>query len=308
MSEPLDWDLLQSFLAVARTGTLTGAARRLGIEHSTLSRRLTLLERGLGAKLFERSQSGYMLTQQGELLLERSESVESAVLSIQSDVGQSGSRVSGSVRIGAPDGFGTSVLAPSFGRLTAAHPNLDIDLVATPRSFSLSRREADIVIGLSRPAHGRLYTRLLTKYELGVYGATSYAERWAELKDVEDLANQPFISYIEDLIFTPELDYIHSIHKDITPHIRSSNLLAQLQATAAGVGLCVLPCFLADTDPRLIRILPESIRLTRSFWMAIHADMIKLARIRVTAEFIVDEVCRAAERFMPRIPHRTPSL
>jgi len=308
MSEPLDWDLLQSFLAVARSGTLTGAARRLGIDHSTLSRRLTLLEHGLGTQLFERSQSGYTLTQQGELLLSRSESIESAVLSIQSDIGQSGSRVSGSVRIGAPDGFGTSVLAPGFGRLTAAHPNLDIDLVATPRSFSLSRREADIVIGLSRPVHGRLYTRMLTEYELGVYGAAANAERWAHFRGAPDLAGQPFISYIDDLIFAPELDYIHSIHKDITPHIRSSNLLGQLQATVAGAGLCVLPCFLADGDSRLVRILPRDIRLTRSFWMVIHADMIKLARIRVTAEFIVEEVRRAAERFIPRIPHLSSEL
>jgi len=300
MSEPFDWDLLQSFLAVARSGTLTGAARRLGIDHSTLSRRLTLLERGLGTKLFERSQSGYTLTQQGELLLERSETMESAVLSIQSDIGQSSSRVSGSVRVGAPDGFGTSILAPSFGRLTTAHPNLDIDLVATPRSFSLSRREADIVVGLSRPVHGRLYTRLLTEYELGVYGAAIHSARWAHFKRVEDLASQPFISYIDDLIFAPELDYIHSIHKEITPHIRSSNLLAQLQAAAAGAGLCILPCFLADADSRLVRILPSDIRLTRSFWMVIHADMIKLARVRVTAEFIVEEVRRAAQRFMPR--------
>lgn len=302
MSQPFDWDLLQSFLAVARAGKLTGAARRLAIDHSTLSRRLTTLETSLGAKLFERHVSGYSLTPQGEHLLRHAEALESTILAVQSDVGQSSSRVSGIVRIGAPDGFGTAFLAPAIGRLSAAHPDLDIDLVATPRSFSLSRREADIVIGLSRPAHGRLHARMLTDYELGVYAGKDHVALWAGIATSDDLGTRPFISYIDDLIFAPELDYIPSISRTIVPRIRSSNLIAQLQATAAGAGLCVLPCFLADGDDRLIRVLPDDIRLVRSFWMIVHTDMRDLARIRVTGDFIVEEVRRAVHRFLPRAP------
>jgi DNA-binding transcriptional LysR family regulator len=300
MSKSLNWDLLQSFLAVARTGKLTSAAKRLAIDHSTLSRRLTALEVSLGAKLFERHVSGYSLTPQGEHLLRRAETIESTILAIQSDVGQSSSHVSGAVRIGAPDGFGTAFLSPVIGRLSAAHPDLDIDLVATPRSFSLSRREADIAIGLSRPAHGRLYARMLTDYELGVYAAKKNEALSAGILAADDLASYPFISYIDDLIFAPELDYLPLISRGIVPRIRSSNLIAQLQATAAGAGLCVLPCFLADTDERLVRVLPDKVRLTRTFWMIVHADMRDLARIRVTGEFIADEVRRAAHRFLPR--------
>lgn len=111
MSLSFDWDLLQSFLAVARAGKLTSAARRLKIDHSTLSRRLTTLEAGLGAKLFERHVSGYALTPQGEHLLQRAEVIESTVLAIQSDVAHASLRVSGTVRIGAPDGLGTAFLA-----------------------------------------------------------------------------------------------------------------------------------------------------------------------------------------------------
>ena len=146
MSQLFDWDLLQSFLAVARTGKLTTAAKRLKIDHSRLSRRLTALETSLGAKLFERQVVGYSLTPQCEHLLGRAETMESTILAIQSDVGQSRSQVSGTVRIGAPDGFGTAFLAPVVNRLLLAQPGLDIDLVATPRSFSLSKREADIAI------------------------------------------------------------------------------------------------------------------------------------------------------------------
>lgn len=299
MRSAFDWDLLQSFLAVARTGKLTGAAKRLKIDHSTLSRRLTALEGALGAKLFERRVSGYALTPQGEHLLRRAEAMESTVLAIQSDVAQSSSQVSGAVRIGAPDGFGTAVLAPAIGRLSAAHPDLDIELVATPRSFSLSRREADIAIGLSPPGHGRLRARKLTDYALGIYGAKAAEALHAGIASVEDLAARPFISYIDDLIFAPELDYIPSISKAIAPRIRSSNLIAQLQAAAAGAGLCVLPCFLADGDARLVRVLPDSVRLIRTFWMIVHADLHDLARIRVTCDFIAEEVRHSGARFLP---------
>jgi len=299
MRQAFDWDLLQSFLAVARTGKLTVAARRLKIDHSTLSRRLTALETALRAKLFERRLSGYALTPQGEELLARAEIIESNALAIQSDMVQNSTQVSGAVRIGAPDGFGTAVLAPIIGRLSAAHPDLDIELVAMPRSFSLSKREADIAIGLSRPAQGRLHSRKLTDYELGVYAAKSQHDLWADVRTADEFATRPFISYIDDLIFAPELDYVPSIAQGITPRIRSSNLIAQMQATAAGAGLCVLPCFLADGDDRLVRVLPGTVQLTRTFWMIVHSDMRDLARIRATSDFIAEEVRRAASRFLP---------
>jgi len=300
MSQPFDWDLLQSFLAVARTGTLTGGARSLKIDHSTLSRRLAALEASLGARLFERHVTGYTLTSQGEHLLARAESMESTALAIQSDVGQSGARISGTVRVGAPDGFGTVFLAPLLGKLLAAHPDLHVDLVPTPRGFSLSKREADIAVALSRPDHGRLYARKLTDYELGVYASKASPELWAQIRTPEDLAARPFIGYIDDLLYDTELDYMALVSESIQPRIRSSNLIAQSQATIAGAGLCILPCFLADLEPRLVRVLPDIVRLMRTIWLIVHSDMRELARIQVVGDFIADEVRRAATRFLPR--------
>jgi DNA-binding transcriptional LysR family regulator len=299
MSQIFDWDLLQSFLAVARTGKLTVAAKRLGVDHSTLSRRLTTLEASLGAKVFERALSGYTLTHQGENLLARAEAMESTALAIQSDVGEGRSQVSGTVRIGAPDGFGTAFLAPVIGELAAAQPDLHIDIVATPRSFSLSKREADIAIGLSRPAHGRLHVRKLTDYRLGLYAAKAATGLWQGVGSVEAIGRRPFISYIDDLIFAPELDYVPPAVKALEPRIRSSNLIAQYQACAAGAGLCILPCFLAEPDARLVRVLPGEVSLTRTFWMIVHTDMRDLARIRVTGDFIAAAVHKAAARFLP---------
>jgi DNA-binding transcriptional LysR family regulator len=294
----LDWDWLQSFLAVARAGKLTTAARQLQLDHSTLSRRLGALERELHAKLFERSVSGYALTQQGEQLLKHAELIESTVLTIQSDVANTSSRVSGVVRIGAPDGFGTAFLAPRLGRLSALHPDLEIQLVATPRSFSLSKREADIAIGLSCPEQGRLHARHLADYELGVYASKARLDFWSGVKVPEDLSRHVFVSYIDELIFAPELDYVPLISKDIVPKFKSSSLIAQQQAVAAGTGFGVLPCFLGDTDPRLMRVLAEDIALVRTLWMIVHSDTRDLARVRVTTDFIASEARAAASFFL----------
>jgi DNA-binding transcriptional LysR family regulator len=299
MQKTIDWDLLRSFLAVARAGKLTVAARRLKINHATLSRRIQALETALDTKLFDRLLSGYVLTVQGERLLARAEDMESSVFGIQTDVASEGGDVSGTVRVGSPDGFGTAFLAPRIGALAEAHPDLDIELVAMPRSFSLSKREADIAIGLSPPQQGRLHARKLTDYELGVYGAASKSELWSAIHSADDFARHPFISYIDDLIFAPELDYLPTIARSIVPHIRSSSLIAQMEAAAAGAGLCVLPCFLAGRDARLVRILPEEVRLVRTFWMIIHSDMRSLPRISATSAFILRQVQQAGNLFLP---------
>lgn len=294
-----DWDLLQSFLAVARSGKLTLAARRLQVNHATLSRRLKTLEDGLGTKLFERHISGYTLTAHGERLLHRAEEVESTMLGIQSDLKDAGTRVSGTVRIAAPDGFGTAFLAPRLGLLAAAHPDLEIQLVIMPRSLSLSNREADIAIGLSRPDRGRLHARKLTDYELGVYAARAHPTLWGGISAADDLAQRMFVGYIDDLIFSPELDYAATVARDAQPRLKSSNLIAQYQATRAGAGLCVLPCFLAEEDPALIRVLPKDVRLFRTFWMIVHSDLHDLARIKVIGNFIAQQIEEAKNRFLP---------
>ena len=222
MLKPFDWDLLRSFLAVARSGKLTTAARRLKVDHSTLSRRIAALEFALKTKLFDKSLNGYALTLDGERLLAEAERVESTVIGIQNDIAAESTQVSGTVRIGTPDGFGTRFLAARIGALCARHPHLDVELVATPRSFSLSKREADIAIGLSNPHHGKLHTQKLTDYELGVYGAAEGAERFGDIADPQDLQRRPFVSYIDDLIFTPELDYLPHVARALAPRLKSS--------------------------------------------------------------------------------------
>lgn len=292
-----NWNDLKSFLAVARTGKLTTAARSLGADHATVSRRLVSLEEAMHVRLFERHPTGYSLTAQGERLLPLAESMESTALAAYAELANSNMSVSGAVRIGSPDGFGSYFLAPRIGDLCRQHPALEVQLIAMPRIFSLSKREADIAIGLARPQEGRLSARKLTDYHLKLYASRTYLETASEIRDSGNLAKHKFVGYIDDLLYAPELDYLSAVGT-IDPQLKSTNLIAQLKATVAGAGLCILPYFIAKAEPQLVPVLPDEVMLTRSFWLIIHEDLRRLARISATADFIVDAVYKARGDFL----------
>ena len=299
-----EWSDLRFFLAVARAGRLTVAAARLSVEHSTVSRRLAALEASLGAKLFDRRPHGYGLTAAGERLLAAAEGMETLALAAQGEIGGADLGVAGTVRIGAPDGFGTFFLAPRIAALADLHPELDIQLLAMPRLFSLSKREADIAISLSRPKEGRLHARKLADYRLGLYAARAYLEETGPIESRAALTRHPFVGYVDDLIYAPELDYVPLVGKDIRVRLKSSSLVAQLTATQSGAGVCVLPCFMADRfrgpgPEGLVPVLASEVGLTRAFWLLTHTDTRDLARIRVAADFIAGVVQKGRAVLMP---------
>jgi DNA-binding transcriptional LysR family regulator len=171
--------------------------------------------------------------------------------------------------------------------------------VTMPRLFNLTKREADLAIGLARPEEGRLHARKLTDYELGLYGSTEYLNRCGEPRDREVLREHTLVGYIPEMIYAEELDYIPLISKDVGPSITSSNLIAQFNMTLAGAGLCILPCFMAAREARLKRVLQRDVKLIRSFWLIVHADMRDLARVRFCSEFIAEEVRAQRKLFLP---------
>lgn len=285
-----NWNDLRAFLAVARTARLTTAAARLGMDHTTVGRRIAALETGLGARLFDRSPQGYALTPHGERLMPTAERIESLTLTAAADLGEADQAVTGVVRIGAPEGFGSYVLAPLMAPLAERHPALDIQLVAISGVLSLSKREADIAVTLSTPREGRLVSRKLTDYGLSLYAAPTYLDARPPIRTRADMAGQRFVGYIEDLLYSPELDYMQAPDVDIHVSVQSSNLIAQLQATLAGAGLCVLPDFIAAKQPGLVRVLPDAVHLERSLWLVVHADLRNLARIRVVTDMIAASV------------------
>jgi molybdate transport repressor ModE-like protein len=286
----IDWDDFRFVLAIVRGGSVSAAAKQLGVDHATVIRRVDRLEHQLSAKLFDRRKTGYLLTEAGQRVADSAEAMESTIIANQEAVGGSRAHLTGTVRIGAPDGFGSHFLAPRLVNFAERYPDLDLQLVATARLFSLSKREADIAISLSLPKEGRIVGRKLLDYKLGLYATAAYLDRAPQIATRDDLPAHRFVGYIDELLFTPELDYLPQVSPKITARLRSANLIAQLNATIAGYGIAALPHFMATTHPELRPVLPHEISISRTFWLLMHADSKDLARIRAVADYIYETV------------------
>ena len=295
----LDWDDARIFLAVARAGQMLGAARMLGLNQATLSRRVTALEAALGTKLLARRTHGSELTDAGAELFETLERVETEMLTVQSRLQGSGAAAAGVVRIGAPDGFGVGFLAPRLAVLAERHPALTVQIVPTPRGFSLSRREADLAVMVGRPEKGRLVARKLTDYTLGLYASPGYLAAHGIPAEAADLADHRLVGYVEDLIAAPALSYAAEFLRSWPSRIELTSAVGQLEAVQAGAGIGVLHDYLARERceaGRLVRLLPE-LRATRSYWLAIHENLRDVARVRAAANWLREAVRLAAPAF-----------
>lgn len=293
----MNWDHLRVFLAVAREGQLLGAARRLGRNHATVARRLDALEAQLGAVLLDRRPDGSTLTAAGERLLPVAERVEAEILGLASDLREDEADVSGTVRIGAPDGLGTIFLARELGMLARQHPNLTVELVPLPRSFSLSRREADLAIAIDRPAEGRLVVSKLTDYSLGVYAARSYLDRAGWPDSLDDLAGHVVVTGVDDFFYAAALDYTAALNAKAAQLFRCASLIGQMEAVAAGTGVGILHDFAAADVEGLERILPATV-FRRAYFMLTHPDTHDVRRVAVTRSFIARRIREERERFL----------
>jgi molybdate transport repressor ModE-like protein len=282
----MDWDNLRFFLELARSGTLQSAARRLAVDHTTVARRIQALEKQVGSPLFSREAGGHRLTEAGRRLQPQVEAMENAFRSVESAAPASQEGLSGVVRIGATEGFGTVVLAPQLARFAGDHPKLVIDLLAMPRLVHLSRREADIVISLERPARGPVVVTKLTDYTLRLYASTAYLAKHGAIRSRDDLRGHTFVSYVDDLLFSKELHYLDELHKPDTFALRSTSILAQHAAVAAGAGIAVLPAFIAARDVSLKPVLPQQAHFTRTFWMSMPAETKHLGRMQAVWNFV----------------------
>ena len=297
----MDWDNLRFFLELSRAGRLTTAARRLGVDHTTVSRRLQALEKSLGVALFIRDTSGYILTEAGRSLLPQVEMMEGASVRIEQALPNPGDSLSGQVRIGATEGYGT-LIAGQLSELSHRHPHLHLDLLALPRAVRLSRHEADIVITLERPERGPFIMTKLTDYVLRLYAGTDYLQQHGPITSRNDLEQHRFVSYVDDLVFSKDLLFLDEIAGSRSVGVRSTSVLAQQEAIAAGAGLGILPAFTADTDPRLSLIMPAQIRFIRTFWMLMPIELKDIARMRVTWDFLREKAESEQGRLMGRSP------
>ncbi len=298
-----DWSDLQAFLAIARAGQLSRAGRTMGVDATTMGRRLRRLEARLGATLFEQTREGQVLTEAGDRLLVQVEGMAQAAGAIgESSPAAGGPQLAGTLRVSVSEGFGSWFLARLIPEFAVRHPGLTLDLVASSGFLSLSKREADIAVMLSRPKAGPILARKLSDYALRLYASPAYlAERGAPERAADLAANHRLVGYIPDLIYAPELRYLDEFHPGLSPQLRSSSINAQHQLIAAGAGIGALPCFIGDADPGLVPVLATQ-RIERSFWLVTHRDTHQLARIRAGKDWIQAVVQQHREVLLPTLP------
>ena len=293
----MNWDDVRMFMAVARTGQILAASKRLGVNHATLGRRVTALEESLQSRLLIRRTNGCELTAEGEIFLRAAERMETEMLAAQAQVGHIDTAIAGTVRIGAPDGFGVSFLASRLGRLTRRYPELKIQLVPVPRSFSLSQREADVAITIERPDQGRLISAKLTDYTLGLYAAQTYLEGRGMPDSVEALKAHPRIGYVEDLIFSPSLNFTGEVMRNWDAGFEVSSAIGQTEAVRSGAGIGILHSYIARQYPELVRVLPE-VSIKRAYWTTYHESARDLVRVRTVAAFLQELVGEDRQMFL----------
>ena len=282
----MDWDDLRIFLAVARAESLSAAGRGLKIDPATVGRRIARLEQAMGARLFVKGPQGYALTGEGERLVTHAERAETAMEGAAEALhGPEG--LTGQIRIGAPDGCANYLLPQVLARICDANPGLEVQIVALPRVFNLSKREADMAIAVSRPEAGRLTVQKLADYRLHLAASRAYLSRHPVT--FENLNSHRFVGYIPDMIFDKELDYLSVIGVGQVP-LASNSVSVQLNWLRHGAGLGVVHDFALPAAPELQRVIPEQISLERTFWLIRHADDGRVERLNrfatsLTAEF-----------------------
>ncbi|MCX7890550.1 MAG: LysR family transcriptional regulator [Rhodobacteraceae bacterium] len=281
-----DWDDLKVFLAVARTESLSSAGKRLKLDPATVGRRIARLEEALGAALFTRSPQGYALTEAGQRLVPHAEAAEQAMIGAAEELKPGTGGLSGTIRIGAPDGCANYVLPQVCAALSDANPGLELQIVALPRVFNLSKREADMAIAVSPPTAGRLSVQKITDYRLHLAASRSYLAAHGPVRRLDDLKGRRMIGYIPDMIFDRELDYMSELGLTTVP-LASNSVSVQFMWVRAGAGIAIVHDFAIPSGPDVVRILPGEFALTRAFWLIRHADDRRLERMNRIAEALV---------------------
>jgi DNA-binding transcriptional LysR family regulator len=290
----MDWDDLKLFLAVARAESLSGAGKVLRLDPATIGRRVARLEHDLGARLFAKSPQGYALTEEGARILAHAERAELAVTGAAEELRGRDQGLTGQIRIGAPDGCANYLLPQVLARICDANPGLEVQIVALPRVFNLSKREADMAIAVSRPVTGRMTVQKLVDYHLSLAASADYLARSPAIDSLADLSQHRIVGYIPDMIFDKELDYLSQLGVDHAA-LASNSVSVQLNWLRHGAGVGVVHDFARPAAPELQRILPE-VRLERAFWLIRHADDGRVLRLNRFADVLGQELRKEVGR------------
>jgi DNA-binding transcriptional LysR family regulator len=269
----LSADDLLVLLAVGRSGRFVSAADELGLNHTTVSRRIAALEQSVGGRLLARSAAGWELTELGREALTAAEAVESAVRSL---AGPAGSRtLEGVVRMSATDGFSAYIAAPAAARVRQRHPKVSVEIVATTRRATQQRSGLDIEVVVGEPQVHRAEATRLGDYRLGLYGSSEYLAEHGVPSSRSDLLGHPLVYFIDSMLQVDDLDLARTFAPAMRESITSTNVFVHVEATRAGAGLGLLPCFMADRHDDLVRVLADDVGLQLTYWLVARTETVR---------------------------------
>lgn len=278
-------DDLLVLLAVGRSGRYTTAAEELGLNHTTISRRIAALEQSVGGRLLSRVAGGWELTDLGRDALAAAEAVESAVRSLSVDL--AGERaLEGVVRISATDGFSAYIAAPAAAQVQRRHPRVAVEIVAATRRASQQRSGQDIEIVVGEPQVHRAEAIRLGDYCLGLYGSRHYLAEHGTPTDVSDLADHPLVYFIDSMLQVDDLDLATSFAPAMRESVTSTNVFVHVEATRAAAGIGLLPCFMADRHDDLVRVLAREVSVRLGYWLVTRAEILRRPEVAAVVDAI----------------------
>jgi DNA-binding transcriptional LysR family regulator len=278
----LEWDDLRYVLAVANAGSLAGAARSLGVNHTTVLRRVSTFEKRMGLRLFERLPTGYVLTAGGEEVIAAAGHLEDTIANVERKLAGQDLRLSGTVRVTTTDTLMASILPTILAEFRAAHPGIQIELAVSNLMLNLSRRDADVAIRPAKDPPETLIGRRIAKIAVAIYGSPDYLTKH---RDIDHLAAHQWVEPDDSLAGTSVAQWMHSQLPESEITLRADSLFGLCQAAQAGLGLAALPCYLGDTSPKLVCVHGPIAAMETALWILTHEDLRHTARIRAFTEF-----------------------
>ena len=292
-----DWGLYRHFLAVADTGSLTAAARQLGVSQPTVGRQIQALEKAMGSRLFDRNHSGYVLTATGEAIVAQARTIQEQAIAIERCAAGKDRRLEGRVCISAAEGLATYWLAPKLPALRSSHPAIDIELIVGTAALDLLFREADIVLRIGEPRAEDLIGRRLCRVHFGLFAAEAYLAAHGPLESPCQLPNHVIIESVGAIADLTQARRLREMAVAAPVALRCDNLVTQLAALRAGMGVMALPLYMAQAVPDLRRVMADEFDVALDLWLLVHRDLRPVARIDAVFGFLADAICRDKERF-----------
>lgn len=290
MQAQVDLNDIRYFLAVADAGSLSGAARALGVAQPTVGRRIKALESGLGARLFDRTAQGYAITAAGLDIVEAARNIEENAWVIQNKISDEDAKLSGTVRLTTSEGLGNCWLAAKLPAFSAAYPNIELDLLIGTTLNDLLRREADIALRIGTVGSDELVGRCLGQTYCGIYAARDYLQRNGEPGDAKSLKKHQIIDSAGDLCDLAQVKQFKTLTQGAPIAFTSNSLVTQLNAARHGVGVATLPSYMTTDAPELQRLLGSSFEVRLDIWLVTHRELRTTARITAVRSFIQQQV------------------